>query len=77
MLRYHLPTTLTTWSFCAMKLRTSLSLLAVATLTCASASHAGPFGEAIGAVGDAVNYVGETVGDTATAVGKNVKNTAQ
>jgi lipid-binding SYLF domain-containing protein len=60
-----------------MKLKTSLTLVTIATLTCSSPSYAGPLGEALGAVGDAVGYVGETVGDTASAVGKNVKNTAQ
>lgn len=60
-----------------MKFSTSLTLITVATLTYTSPSYAGPLGEAVGAVGNAVNYVGETVGDTATAVGKDVKNTAQ
>lgn len=60
-----------------MKLRTALSCITVATFVCTTSSYAGPLGEAVGAVGNAVNYVGETVGDTATAVGRNVKNTAQ
>ena len=60
-----------------MKLISTLTLITASTLACASPAWAGPFGEALGAVGDAVSYVGETVGDTASAVGKNVKDTAQ